>query len=148
MITRESTKEILHELVKSGQFQQAIDDDGNYVYITVSIFNAGSVAHILSCDYNEESEAEAANDGDLFIDKDDALRLIDEYGINLNPEISEGEQEVKLFDDRDKTGIQAFVYYDDEKWVDITHDGQEISMSLVNWVKLIELADRVINKNK
>ena len=66
---------------------------------------------------------------------------------NGNFQPSEGEQEVKLFDDRDKTGIQTFVYDDDKKWVNITHDGQEIPMSLVNWVKLIELADRVINKN-
>lgn len=84
MITREATKEVFLELLKSGEFQKAIDDDGDYVYISVSIFNAGSVANILSCDYKEETDQEAADNGELFIDKDDALRLLSEYDLDID----------------------------------------------------------------
>ena len=86
MITREATKEVLEQLLKSGQLQSAIDDDGDYVYITVSIFNAGSFANVLSCDYDEESEAEAASGNDLFISKDDCLQLLTDYELDIETE--------------------------------------------------------------
>lgn len=86
MIPREATKEVFEDLLKSGQFQAAIEDDGDYVYITVSIFNAGSVASIVSCDYNEETEQEAAADGDLFIDKDSALQLLTDFELDIETE--------------------------------------------------------------
>ena len=84
MIPKEATKEVFLELLKSGDFQKAIDEDGNYVYISVSIFNPGSVANIVSCDFNEETDQEAADNGELFIDKDDALRLLQEYDLDID----------------------------------------------------------------
>ena len=84
MITREATKEIFLELLKSGDFQKAIDEDGDYVYISVSIFNGGTFANIVSCDFNEETDQEAADNGELFIDKDSALRLLEEYDLDID----------------------------------------------------------------
>ena len=86
MITKNNAKEIFEELLKEGRFQQAIEDDGDYVYISVSIFNAGHVANICSCDYDEEAEREASEHGDLYIDKDEALQLLIDYELDIEQE--------------------------------------------------------------
>lgn len=55
------------------------------------------------------------------------------------------EQEVKLFDDSEKMAVQS-VAIDEENWMNIIHDGQEISLSKENWLKLVDLANQVMRK--
>lgn len=86
MITKGDVKWVLKELLNQGKMQQAIDEPGDYVYITVSVFNTGSVPHIISCDYNEETEKDANDNGDLFIDKEDALQLLTDHELDIEQE--------------------------------------------------------------
>ena len=58
----------------------------------------------------------------------------------------ESSQNVKLFDDSDKMGIQDVVI-DNENWMIVNHDGSEISLSLENWLKLVSLANSVIEES-
>lgn len=57
----------------------------------------------------------------------------------------EETQEIKLFSDEDRTGIQE-VYIDTTDprgpWIGIIHDGSEISLSLENWNKLVGLVEK------
>jgi hypothetical protein len=59
------------------------------------------------------------------------------------------KQKVKNFNDEETLVEQIFMIddYADEKWVIIKHDTQEISLSLENWNKLVEMANKLINKN-
>lgn len=57
--------------------------------------------------------------------------------------MKELEQTVKLFDDSEKKGLQS-VSIDDEKWMIVNHDGNEISLSLENWLKLVSLANTLL----
>ena len=57
------------------------------------------------------------------------------------------EQEVKLFSDEDKVDTQSVVIDTGdplEPWMIVSHCGEELSMSLTNWNKLI----RLVNKAK
>ncbi len=49
------------------------------------------------------------------------------------------KQTVQLFKDEPKTVQQSVNIDTEEKWVNIIHDGEELSMSLENWLKLQEL---------
>lgn len=61
-----------------------------------------------------------------------------------NKEIREFSQVVKL-DHNSKQIVSQYATYDpNEKWLVITHDGNEISLSLDNWEKLKELADKAV----
>lgn len=54
-------------------------------------------------------------------------------------------QTVVLFSDEDKTGVQEVdITSADElgTWITISHCGTELNMSLENWNKLVELADK------
>jgi hypothetical protein len=55
------------------------------------------------------------------------------------------EQKVKLFSDEDSIGIQE-VHIDTEDpcgpWINVIHNGAEISLSLENWNKLVELVKK------
>ena len=57
------------------------------------------------------------------------------------------EQEVKLFSDEEHKAKQS-VYIDlareldIEPWINVIHNGEELSMSLDNWDKLTELVDK------
>lgn len=60
------------------------------------------------------------------------------------------KQQLKNFNDEETLVEQIFMLddYADEDWVIIKHDNQEISLSLENWNKLIEMSNKIINKNK
>jgi len=49
------------------------------------------------------------------------------------------KQLVKLFDDEGRIVVQSVTIDTDEKWVNVYHAGEELSMSLENWLKLQEL---------
>lgn len=58
--------------------------------------------------------------------------------INLN-------QTVRLFSDEDRIGIQEVTIDTADElgnWIVISHDGNELSMSLENWEKLSELVQK------
>lgn len=60
------------------------------------------------------------------------------------PKFSES-QEVKLFVDENNIGKQeVHIDTDDEcgPWMNILHDGSEFSLSLENWDKLVQLAEK------
>lgn len=77
MITRNNVKEIFNSL-KAAEIQTEIDKAGDYLIIWLHIFNAGSYATIESRYYNEEEETDAADNGQLFIDKDNFLQMYEE----------------------------------------------------------------------
>ena len=52
----------------------------------------------------------------------------------------------KLFDDSEKTGKQFVTIDNEDKWICVTHDGNEISLSIENWLKLVSLADELLIK--
>lgn len=54
-------------------------------------------------------------------------------------------QKVKLDQDSEKMVGQFVTFDPEDNWVCITHDGNEISLSLENWNKLKELAEKVLN---
>lgn len=56
--------------------------------------------------------------------------------------MSELMQEVKLFKDSEKTGKQ-FVNIE-KNWITVTHDGGAITLSIENWLKLVELSETAI----
>jgi hypothetical protein len=54
--------------------------------------------------------------------------------------------DVKQFSDEDFLTQQTFTIDDDfegEPWVVVEHDSQELSLSLENWNKLVELANKM-----
>lgn len=52
------------------------------------------------------------------------------------------KQKVKLFEDEDRTAEQSVTIDTDEKWVNIIHAGEELSMSLDNWNRLKKLVEQ------
>ena len=68
-------------------------------------------------------------------------RFIEKF--QLNPR--EMSHKVCLDEDSERM-VEQFVNYDPkDKWICLTHDSNEISLSLENWYKLSELATRVLN---
>ena len=62
----------------------------------------------------------------------------------MEKEIKELSQIVKLDHDSEKEVQQFASFEPNDNWLVVTHDGNEISLSLENWKKLNELADKVI----
>lgn len=86
MITYDNAKEVFSTLLTTQEIEEAIDQPGDFLLIELYIFNTGAAASIKAKDYNEEEEREANDNGNLFIDKDDFLRLLDEYNIPATTE--------------------------------------------------------------
>lgn len=51
------------------------------------------------------------------------------------------EQNVKLFKDEKILGKQEVFIDTEDNWIVINHDGQEVSMRLENWEKLVDLVN-------
>ena len=77
MITSDSLKNILI-LAGVENVQKELDANYDYIYLELNIYNAGGSAFIKSMDYDEETDDEARENGQLFCDKDDFRRLIKE----------------------------------------------------------------------
>ena len=75
MITKGNLDEILNSLSVE-EVEKEINKDGNYIELTVDISNGNFTANILSSDYNENTERIAQENGDLFCDKDDFIKLL------------------------------------------------------------------------
>lgn len=78
MITTNNFQEIIKNLSQQ-EIDEAINDKGDYVKLECCIFNVGFFTTIESMDYDEEAEEECNSNGNLFLDKDDFLRLLKEY---------------------------------------------------------------------
>jgi hypothetical protein len=52
------------------------------------------------------------------------------------------QQYVKLFQDSSKKAKQRIIIDTDEKWIILNHNGDELTMSLDNWYKILELFKR------
>lgn len=60
--------------------------------------------------------------------------------------MAELTQEVKLFDDSEKTGKQYVTINPEDEWICITHNGDALSMRIENWLKLVSLADKLLTE--
>jgi hypothetical protein len=80
MITKEIFKYLI-QTISPETLQQEIDSPGDYLLLEMHTFNVGSYGTIKSLDYDEEEERRANDNGDLFMDKDDFLRLCEELEV-------------------------------------------------------------------
>lgn len=80
MITKEIFKYLI-QTISPETLQQEIDSIGDYLLLEMHTFNVGSYGTIKSLDYDEEEERRANENGDLFMDKDDFLRLCEELEV-------------------------------------------------------------------
>ena len=80
MITKDNLKDVVTELLTVDEIWQALDAEGDYVLIELCCFNAGCIANITSHHPDDELEQEAADNGNLWCDKDDFIRLCKEVG--------------------------------------------------------------------
>jgi len=80
MITKNNIKEVLASITPS-DIRLAIDEVGDFILLELYVSNVGFSAAIRSLDYDEEVEQEAADSGNLFIDKDEFERLAGELSI-------------------------------------------------------------------
>ncbi|AQX12682.1 hypothetical protein CMT42_14875 [Elizabethkingia anophelis] len=53
-------------------------------------------------------------------------------------------QEVQLFEDEPKKVIQEVTLDTEDSWMSIQHNEKEICLSKENWLKLVDLAQQVI----
>lgn len=82
MITANNFKDVIN-LIDSKLLINAINDNNDYLLINLYIFNAGATAEITSVEYSENLEQEAHDNGNLFIDKDNFLQLLEDNNINF-----------------------------------------------------------------
>lgn len=80
MITKDVFKYLI-QTISPETLQQEIDSTGDYLLLEMHTFNTGSYGTIKSVDYDEEEERRANANGDLFMDKDDFLRLCEEFEV-------------------------------------------------------------------
>lgn len=83
MITRDNIGEVLKGL-NPKIIEGTLLKPNDYITLEVHIFNAGYSTWLRSVDYDEELEQEMADNGQLFCDKDDFRRLLDEQGIEYD----------------------------------------------------------------
>ena len=81
MITKENLKVVLEDLTVS-EVEAAINGKEDYLLIELHQSNGVFCTTIECREYDEETEADAGMTGDLFLDKDDFLRISGEVGIN------------------------------------------------------------------
>ena len=80
MITNDNLKCFI-ETIEIEDVKNAIDAPQDYILLEAHIFNVGGYATIQSIDYNEDTEQEANDNGNLFLSKDDFLMLTTELEI-------------------------------------------------------------------
>lgn len=58
------------------------------------------------------------------------------------------EQTVTLFEDSNKTAKQYISVDKNDQWIIVTHDGNALSMSINNWLKLVSLSSELTKSIK
>lgn len=81
MITKESLK-FCFENLGEDEIAIAMDSDKDYVLVELHTTNVGSYSTVEPYDYDDDIAQEAGDNGQLFIDKDDFLRLYEESEAN------------------------------------------------------------------
>ena len=58
------------------------------------------------------------------------------------------EQEVVLYNDEVTTGMQEIILDTEDLggWISVTHNNESISMSVENWIRLVEMTNKLINE--
>lgn len=73
--------------------------------------------------------------------------FVEYFKLKVMPKL---EQEVKTYSDSDRKATQSVsIDYDEEEkdnWIIVHHNGEELSMSLKNWNKLIELFNKTLKQ--
>ncbi len=77
MITKDNLKFCFDNL-NQDEVEKVMNSNTDYVLFELHVFNAGGFASAEPKEYNEDEEREANDNGQLFIDKDDWLRLFTE----------------------------------------------------------------------
>jgi hypothetical protein len=86
MITRNNIQEVM-DLVGPEILTES-EKNLDYLLIQLNIFNVGATVTVEAQDYSEETDLEAQDSGNLFIDWDTFLQLYKESGSN-NPYIDQ-----------------------------------------------------------
>ena len=81
MITASNFKDVIN-LIDGESLTNAINDNNDFLLLNLYIFNTGATAEITSVEYSENLEQEANDNGNLFIDKDNFLQLLEDNNIN------------------------------------------------------------------
>ena len=87
MITKDNIKEVFDSM-GSADVIAAMQAPCDYIAIELNVFNAGYIVYINAYHYNDKVKDELEESGNLFLDKDDFLRLFEESGSD-NPAIKE-----------------------------------------------------------
>jgi uncharacterized protein (DUF1919 family) len=83
MITWENISEVLDNISEK-QVKDCFNDTKDYAFLQVFITNTGYTVSLESCDYSEEQELDANNNGNVFVDKETFL-LIFKNSKSVNP---------------------------------------------------------------
>ena len=81
MITQDNIKHTLREF-SPNQIDEALQDERDYLKIWLHIFNVGVSATLEPMDYSIEEDDHARDNGQLFIDKDQFIQLLEENDIH------------------------------------------------------------------
>lgn len=79
MITTDNLRECFN-LITEEDVKELENASGDYIAITLNVFNTGGIVILDRGDYNQDIEAEQASCGQLYCDCDDFLRLYNESG--------------------------------------------------------------------
>lgn len=86
MITREILPEVIN-MINDHLFVEEWQKPNDWMLIELHTFNAGSTVSVESKDYSERTEQYAYENGNIFGDKDDIGRLIEEFRPSLYDEL-------------------------------------------------------------
>lgn len=86
MITAENLKIVFDSMTQ--QDVNELNQPGDYIIVLLNQYNAGFNIIVMSCNYDDEKEESVISNGNLFLDKDDFLRLFKESG-SVNPYLIE-----------------------------------------------------------
>lgn len=82
MITKENFVDVVKD-IDLKTLHEEMDKPHDFVYVTVSIFNAGSISNIESMDYDDATYIAAEEEGMLFCDKESFIQLLNENNLKI-----------------------------------------------------------------
>jgi len=77
MITKHNFTALVQTL-RPEEIDNEIDKGHDYILFEAHFFNAGSYATIKSCDYDEDAQERAHDNGQIFCGKDDFMQLLED----------------------------------------------------------------------
>lgn len=82
MITKANFREIITSIDPETVQKEVYFTNFDWVLLEIHVFNVGSYCTICACDYDEDVELHTSETGNLFCDKDEFIRLLDEHNLN------------------------------------------------------------------